>query len=143
MKRNDGRENDAPDKSTGPRRGLRFGLAFVWLVSVVWLGTAANASAHGPTIEVGDGKLTPPLLNLYVGTTVHFLNTLAVPGGRVVVDASGVVESPRLKKPGDGWHFTFEKLGTYDLSIAEDPTAKARIVILPKRKNPVRPIPGR
>ncbi len=100
---------------------------------VFWFGLVPNASAHGPTIEVSHSELSPPLLNLFVGTTVHFNNTVAMPGGHVIVDASGTIKSPPLEAPGDGWHYTFEKEGTFELHIEQHPSAKARIVIVPKR----------
>ncbi|MEZ4291085.1 MAG: hypothetical protein R3E53_11355 [Myxococcota bacterium] len=68
------------------------------------LALAHAASAHGPTIEITHAEMKPALLNLYVGTTVHFNNTVSMPGGHVVVDESGTLESPPLLEPGDGWH---------------------------------------
>jgi hypothetical protein len=56
-----------------------------------------------------------------------------MPGGHVIVDASGTIKSPPLEAPGDGWHYTFEKEGTFELHIEQHPSAKARIVIVPKR----------
>jgi len=97
------------------------------------LGLAGVASAHGPTIEVSHSELKPKLLNLYVGTTVHFSNTVEMPGGHVIVDASGTIKSPPLIHPGDGWHYTFDKEGTFELYIEQHPHAKARIVVVPKR----------
>jgi plastocyanin len=97
------------------------------------LAIAGVAYAHGPTIEVSHSELKPKLLNLYVGTTVHFNNTVEMPGGHVIVDASGTIKSPPLIKPGDGWHYTFEKEGTFEIYIEQHPHAKARIVVVPKR----------
>jgi len=91
------------------------------------------ASAHGPTIEVSHSELTPTLLNLFVGTTVHFNNTVSMPGGHVIVDESGTIKSPALLEPGDGWHYRFDEVGTFELYIEQHPTAKARIVVVPKR----------
>ena len=94
---------------------------------------AAPSFAHGPTIEITHQEMKPALLNLFVGTTVHFSNTVTMPGGHVIVDESGRIESPALAEPGDGWHFTFEAVGTYELFIRQHPEAKARIVVVPKR----------
>lgn len=94
---------------------------------------ASVASAHGPTIELSHDAMKPPLLNLFVGSTVHFSNTVAMPGGHVVVDATGQIESPPLAEVGAGWHYTFEEVGTFELHIREHPEAKARIVIVPRR----------
>ena len=103
------------------------------LVAVLSL-LALPAQAHGPTIEISHSEMKPPLLNLFVGTTVHFANTVAMPGGHVVVDEAGTLESPPLEKPGDGWHYTFEEAGTYEVFVKQHPMAKARIVVIPKKK---------
>ena len=108
----------------------RAGILVASLFSV-WI--AGGAAAHGPTIEVSHSDLSPELLNLFVGTTVHFNNTVAMPGGHVIVDESGTIESPALKEPGDGWHYTFDQAGTFEIYIKQHPSAKARIVVVPKR----------
>lgn len=96
------------------------------------LGTASTAAAHGPTVKLSHDEMTPSLLNLYVGTTVHFTNTVSMPGGHIVMDEAGTLESPALLSPGDGWHYTFEAIGTYEIFIKEHPKAKMRIVIVEK-----------
>jgi len=106
-------------------------LAGLWLV-----GASGGALAHGPTIEITHSEMKPQLLNLFVGTTVHFANTVAMPGGHVVVDDEGRIESPPLSEPGDGWHYTFEEEGVYELHIRQHPAARARIVVVPKRATP-------
>jgi plastocyanin len=106
---------------------------FVILLALYGIGIPTVASAHGPTIEISHDELSPGLLNLFVGTTVHFMNTVAMPGGHVVVDESGMIKSPPLKEPGDGWHYTFEKAGTYEIYMEQHPTAKARVVVVPKK----------
>ncbi len=98
----------------------------------LWAG-AGPASAHGPTIEISHDEMKPPLLNLFVGTTVHFVNTVAMPGGHVVTDEAGTFQSPPLEKPGDDWHYTFDQVGTYELFVERHPEVKARIVVVPKR----------
>jgi plastocyanin len=102
-------------------------------LALLGIGVPRAALAHGPTIEISHDELKPSLLNLFVGTTVHFSNTVEMPGGHVIVDESGTIESPALEKPGDGWHYTFEKEGTFEIHIKQHPTAKARIVVVPKR----------
>ena len=92
------------------------------------------AIAHGPTIEITHHEMKPPLLNLFVGTTVHFSNTVKMPGGHVVVDESGTLESLPLEKPGDGWHYTFDEVGTFEIFIKQHPKTKARINVVPKKK---------
>ncbi len=121
-----------PEKrATGPVAAGRVVVAaLVLMVAVIG---AAPAFAHGPTIEISHQEMKPPLLNLFVGTTVHFANTVAMPGGHVVVDASGTLESPPLAEPGDGWHYTFETEGTFDVFVKQHPDARARIVVVPKR----------
>lgn len=105
-----------------------FAIAFV---AVFVLAPAARA--HGPTVEIGEAGLKPVLLNLFVGTTVHFANTIHAPEGLVVVDEGGSFESPRLRAPGDGWHYTFEQPGSHTIRIAGRPEATMRVVIVPRR----------
>jgi hypothetical protein len=111
--------------------------AAMLVIAMTWgFFAAAPAFAHGPTIELSAEEMKPPLLNLYVGSTVHFLNLNKAdnPGGYVVVDTAGTIESPPLEEAGDGWHYTFEEVGTHELFIRQNPEAKARIVIVPKRR---------
>ena len=95
---------------------------------------AAPALAHGPTIKISHSEMKPSLLNLYSGTTVHFDNMVTMPGGHVVIDESGTLESPPLEKPGDGWHYTFDEVGTYHVFVKQHPKAKAKIVVVPAKK---------
>jgi len=98
------------------------------------LFAAAPARAHGPTVEIRASGLTPALLNLFEGTTVHFSSTIEAPAGLVVlVDEAGAIRSPRLAKPGDGWHYTFERSGRYSIRLEGRPEAKMTIVVVPKR----------
>ena len=119
-----------------------FAVLFAVLLALGRLGLPSEASAHGAMIEIKHDELKPALLNLFVGTTVHFANTVVMPGGHVIVDESGLLRSPSLEKPGDGWHYTFEKEGTYEIYIEQHPTVKARIVVVPKRTSPGRTNPG-
>ena len=112
-------------------RSISAALVAVALASL-WLVAASPARAHGPTVEVTAASLKPVLLNLYVGTTVHFSSTLGAPEGLVVVDQTGALESPPLKSPGDGWHYTFDKTGTFEIHVEKHPEAKMRIVVVPK-----------
>lgn len=100
------------------------------------LGGASVATAHGPTIEISHSEMRPALLNLFAGTTVHFQNTVEMPGGHVVVDTEGRLESPALEHPGDDWHYTFEEEGVYEIFVRQHPDAKARIVVVPARATP-------
>ncbi len=102
------------------------------LLGSLSLVAAFPARAHGPTVEVTAASLKPVLLNLYVGTTVHFSSTLGAPEGLVVVDQTGALKSPRLTAPGDGWHYTFDKTGTFEIHVEKHPDAKMRIVVVPK-----------
>ncbi len=103
------------------------------LIALCVFGLSGVASAHGPTIEITPEGLEPALLNLFVGTTVHFLNTLERPEGSVIVIESGSLESPLLVRPGDDWHYTFEEEGSFEIHLRDRPTARARIVVVPKR----------
>ena len=119
-------------RSYSSQNRSRGGLLILGLALGV-LALAGPVQAHGPTVEITHDEMKPALLNLFVGTTVHFSNTVTMPGGHVVVDESGTLESPPLEKPGDGWHFTFEKAGTYEVYIEQHPMAKARIVVVPRK----------
>jgi plastocyanin len=113
--------------------------AFAMLGLSCWLGLVPGvALAHGPTIKISHDELKPALLNLYVGTTVHFSNTVEMPGGHVVVEKEGRIESPPLEHPGDGWHYTFEEEGVFEVFIRQHPEAQARIVVVPKPVTPGR-----
>ena len=96
----------------------------------------APVLAHGPTIELLDREKKPALLNLFVGTTVHFKAVGGESSLHVVVDEAAGIESPPIEARGDGWHYTFESEGSYDLFIREHPEAKARVVVVPKRGAP-------
>ncbi|MFO0691037.1 MAG: hypothetical protein U0900_20230 [Myxococcota bacterium] len=109
-------------------------LALFAALASAMLFSAAPVRAHGPTVEIRATGLTPALLNLYAGTTVHFANTIAAPEGLVVlVDEAGTVRSPVLKVPGDGWHHVFEAPGRYSIRLEQRPEAKMTIVVVPKR----------
>lgn len=113
-----------------------FMLAAVATLVSAALFAAAPARAHGPTVEIRAAGLSPALLNLFEGTTVHFANTIDAPAGLVVlVDEAGKVRSPVLKAPGDGWHYTFEASGRYAIRLEQRPEAKMTIVVVPKRAN--------
>ena len=103
------------------------------LACLIVMGLTGVASAHGPTIEITHAAMKPALLNLYVGSTVHFTNQQAMPGGHTVVDETGTIESPPLEKVGDGWHYTFDEVGRYEVYVAQHPSAKATIVVVPKK----------
>ena len=94
---------------------------------------ASAAKAHGPTIEITHAEMKPALLNLFVGMTVHFNNKEWMPGGHTVVDTTGKVESPPLEKVDEGWHYTFDEVGTFELFVKQHPMAKARINVVPKK----------
>ena len=116
-------------RSTQPiLRSLLRAVAVTAIVAI-----AGAAQAHGPTIEISHHEMKPSLLNLFAGTTVHFSNTVTMPGGHVVVDESGTLKSPPLAEPGDGWHYTFDEVGTFEVFIKQHPKAKARINVVPKK----------
>lgn len=125
--------NPSPRPHPSMRDRSRSRLRVVTLVVSLALGAAGVAWAHGPTIKITHHEMKPPLLNLFVGQTVHFDNTVTMPGGHVVVDATGKIESPPLEKPGDGWHYTFDEVGTYELRLKQHPKTTAKIVVVPKK----------
>ena len=132
-----GRISSTSNRKSALREARRVGalvgsLRTIMAMGVVMLAAASPVLAHGPTIEITHQALKSALLNLHVGTTVHFSNTVEMPGGHVIVDEGGMLESPPLEAPGDGWHYTFEEAGTYELFIREHPKARGRVVIFPK-----------
>ncbi|MEZ4332385.1 MAG: hypothetical protein R3F35_11560 [Myxococcota bacterium] len=107
------------------------GLALMLLIGLV-LG-AGPALAHGPTVEIRASGLSPALLNLFEGTTVHFANTIDAPAGIVVlIDETGDLRSPVLKRPGDGWHYTFDRTGRFDVRVEGRPDWRMTIVVIAK-----------
>lgn len=127
---NEKRPTNPTSRARTPSAGR--GIALALLVGLL-LG-AGPALAHGPTVEIRASGLRPVLLNLFEGTTVHFANTLAAPDGIVVlIDETGDLRSPVLKQPGDGWHYTFERSGRYDVRIEGRSDWKMTIVVVAKR----------
>lgn len=55
-----------------------------------------------------------------------------MPGGHLIVDEAGRLESPPLERPGEDWHYTFEEEGTYEIFIKGHPTARMRVVVVAK-----------
>ena len=96
------------------------------------LAAATSASAHGPTVDITPTGFKPLLLNLFEGTTVHFTNSVAAPEGLVVSDEAKTFASPPIEPDGDGWHYTFKMIGTYEIRIAQRSEAKMRIVVVKK-----------
>ena len=103
----------------------------IGFASVV-LASATPVAAHGPTVEITPGGFKPLLLNLFEGTTVHFTNSAAAAESVVVQDEARTFTSPAIAAGSDGWHYTFEQLGTHEIRIVERPEAKMRIVIVKK-----------
>lgn len=109
-------------------------LAAIGLAVSLAIGMATGtAHAHGPTIEITHSEMKPALLNLFVGSTVHFANTVTMPGGHTVVDEGKTLESPPLAAPGDGWHYTFDQPGVYEIYLKQHPKTRARINVVPKK----------
>lgn len=129
-------ESSARARRIAAGRGVFAIAAVACIVAALLAVVPAPARAHGPTVEIRASGLTPALLNLFEGTTVHFSNTIEAPSGLVVwIDETGTIRSPSLAKPGDGWHYTFEKAGRYSIRLAQRPEAKMTIVVVPKRAN--------
>lgn len=106
------------------------GLAAIAIVGLC----STQSSAHGPTVRITPKGLEPALLNLFLGSTVHFTNELAQSQGAIVcIDEACRVRSPVLKAPGDGWHYTFDALGSHAIRLEGKPEAAMKIVIVPKK----------
>ena len=54
-------------------------------------------------------------------------------GGDTVVDTSGKIESPPLEKVDEGWHYTFDEVGTFELFVKQHPMAKVRVNVVSKK----------
>lgn len=102
------------------------------LVFAVLLAVAGPAGAHGPTVVISAAGFEPALLNLFEGTTVHFTNAIAGPDGVVVTDEAGSFSSPPIAASGDGWHYTFEKIGAHAIRVVGRPEATMRVVVVKK-----------
>lgn len=119
-------------EKTLPSRCKRIAAVLPAAALFVLLVGAQASFGHGPTIKLAEDEMKPVLLNLHVGATVHFSNMVPRPGGHVIIDEGGTLESPPLAEPGDGWHYTFGAPGTFEVFVKEQPKLRARIVVIPK-----------
>lgn len=100
------------------------------LLAVLTLLTAGPTAAHGPSVKLSYGRVTPPQLAIRAGDTVHFHNHSTTPRTFTVRGAEGSFEGPPLPR-GEGWHHTFEEAGRYDYAIVEMPGMKGTILVGP------------
>ena len=89
---------------------------------------AAPAWAHGPTLSGTYSKMRPQQLSIRAGDTVHFRNANSSDMTATFVAEDGHFESPALTR-GEGWHFTFETPGVYEVKLAENGDNRATIVV--------------
>jgi plastocyanin len=91
---------------------------------------APFAHAHGDTVNVVDGQVSPEVLTVPVGTVVHFQNAGEAPASCTIVADDDSWQSPTLAQ-GAGWHQRFPFAGTYPFHLEEHPAAKGKIVVEP------------
>jgi len=103
-------------------------LAGAGLVLALALPPSSPASAHGPTVKVSYGRVSPALVVLRPGETVHFHNANAAPGTCTVVAEDGSFRSPPLER-AEGWHYTFQKPGRFAFSVEGYPRARGEVVV--------------
>jgi plastocyanin len=102
-------------------------LAALLLAAATWPSAAA---AHGPSVDLSYGRVTPERLAIHAGDTVHFHNHSTMPRTFTVRGADGAFESPPLGRGGD-WHHTFEEPGSYAWSVVEFPDMRGTVVVAP------------
>lgn len=103
-------------------------IALAALVSLVLLG-AGPALAHGATVRLSYGRVSPPKIAIHAGDKVHFENASATPRTFTVKGDGGSFESPPLAR-GQDWHHEFEKAGDYKFSVAEFPEMQGEVVVV-------------
>ncbi|MGH0030651.1 MAG: cupredoxin domain-containing protein [Myxococcota bacterium] len=106
-------------------------MRFRALVAVLCLFAPLAAAAHGPSVKLSYGRVTPPSLAIHAGDTVHFHNHGTTPRVFTVRGDDDAFESPPLAR-GEGWHHTFEEPGSYGYGVAEVPGMRGTIVVVPK-----------
>ena len=104
-----------------------FALAFCAL-----LLTAAEAQAHGPTIRLSHAGLRPKSLVIEVGSTVHFHNDSSSDLPCTVRALDDSFQSPPLAR-AEGWHYTFDTPGVFEIRLSESSRATAKITVYSPR----------
>lgn len=103
-------------------------VALAALVSLVLLG-AGPAFAHGATVRLSYGRVSPPQIAIHAGEVVHFENASATPRTFTVKGDEGSFESPPLGR-GEDWHHKFPKAGEYKFTVAEFPEMQGEVVVV-------------
>ena len=91
---------------------------------------AGAAAAHGPSVKLSYGSVSPPRLVIRAGDTVHFHNHSTTPRTFTVRGAGGSFESPAMAR-GEGWHHTFEEPCSFAYGVVEFPNMQGAIVVAP------------
>lgn len=91
--------------------------------------TAGVATAHGPTVRVSYKGIQPERLVVEVGQTVHFHNANSSGAPCTIVAEGGAFVSPTLGR-AEGYHYTFEELGTVQYKIQEFPGVTGRVTVV-------------
>jgi plastocyanin len=91
---------------------------------------AADALAHGPSVRLSYGRVTPERLVIRAGQTVHFHNASSTPRSFTVKAEADAFESPTLAR-GEGWHHEFAEAGSFPYAVAEFPDMRGVVVVAP------------
>ena len=105
--------------------GYRTAMRTIPLLAVALL-LAVPALAHGPSVQLSYGRVSPLELTIRVGDTVHFRN--ANPGFGACTIVGEALQGPTLA-PGEGWHHTFEEPGVFPYHLKEYTSSKGRILV--------------
>ena len=100
-----------------------------WM-AVLWLLGAGPAVAHGPAVELSLDRVSPAAITIGAGQWVHFKNTSVTPRTMTVRAADGSFESPAMGR-GEGWHHTFEDVGTHSYGVMEFPSMTGEVTVVP------------
>jgi plastocyanin len=106
--------------------------ARVWPAALCAVGMAialgtSIALAHGDTVTIEEGGISPAELVVPAGAVVHFRN--ADTAGRTIVGEGGSFESPTLA-PGEDWHQHFPFPGAFSFELKERPGAKGVVTVV-------------
>ena len=100
------------------------------LLAALLLTIGAVASAHGPTVQLSYGRVSPERLVIRAGETVHFHNRSTTARTYTVRGEDDAFTSPPLAR-GEGWHHEFPEPGSFAFVISEFPDMKGRVVVAP------------
>ena len=98
------------------------------LLAAALLLTAAPAAAHGPSVKLSYGRVSPPQLGIRAGDTVHFHNHSTTPRTFTVRGADGAFERDPItgaRRAPRGAQTRLALDGAVDAGNARDLTRRA------------------